>query len=296
MSAEREALRQQLLLRVLWRDAPPGELAGWTRDAERFTRGLLAYRANAGALAERALAAAYPTLQQLLGDKSFASLARHFWQQSPPERGDVGTWGAGLAGFVAGATDLSAEPYLSDLARLEWAVHGAASAADDSAPPVGLDLLAQADPGALRLLPRPGTALLVSEHPLVTVWQAHRPAAAADPERFVAVREAFAQGRPESALVWRSGWQVEVAALGRAEACFTQQVLGGRTLAVAWQAAAEQGGFDFEAWLLEQLRRGWIAAARAHPCTTPAAAAECSLCAVPASNLAVPPERGEHLP
>lgn len=261
MSAQREALRQQLLLRALWRDSLPAELAGWTRDGERLVRGLQAYRANAGALAERALAAAYPTLQLLLGDESFATLARHFWQQLPPERGDLGSWGAGLAEFVARAPDLAAEPYLADVARLEWAVHLAASASDDPTPPAGLELLGQGDPAALFLLPRAGTALLMSAHPVVTIWQAHRPSAEQDPERFLAVREAFAQGRAESALVWRSGWQVEVTDLGRADACFTQQVLRGQTLGLAWQAAAGPGGFDFELWLLAQLQRGWIAAA-----------------------------------
>ena len=103
MSADKEALRQRMLLRVLWHDARPGVLAGWTRDGERFGRGLQAYRANAGALAERALAAAFPTLQQLLGDESFAALARHFWLASPPAHGDIATWGEGLsATFLLG--------------------------------------------------------------------------------------------------------------------------------------------------------------------------------------------------
>lgn len=261
MSADKEALRQQLLLSALWRDAPPEVLAGWTRDGARFTRGLQAYRANAGALAQRALAAAYPTLQQLLGDDSFAALARHFWQQSPPERGDVGTWGAGLADFVAGAADLAAEPYLADVARLEWALHCAASASDDEAPPVGLELLGQGDPGALCLSPRPGTTLLMSGHPVLTIWQAHRPSAERSAQRFQAVREAFADGHSECALVWRSGWRVEVAGLVRGDACFTQQVLRGQTLGVAWQSLNESAGFDFEAWLLAHLQRGWIGAA-----------------------------------
>ena len=69
--AAREALRQQMLLRALLGDARPGVVAGWLRDGPRVDAGLAAYRANAGALAERALAAAYPTVQQLLGEVSF---------------------------------------------------------------------------------------------------------------------------------------------------------------------------------------------------------------------------------
>jgi hypothetical protein len=261
-AAAREALRQQMMLRALWLDARPGVLAGWCRDGERFARGLAAYRANAGALAERALAAAYPTLQQLLGEESFAAMARAFWHRHPPERGDITTWGAALPGFVAAADTLASEPYLPDVARLEWAVHQATAAADAFEPPRGLEQLADADPTALRLLARPGTALVESQHPIVAIWQAHRPEQAAQPERFAPVRQAFAAGTGEAALVWRSGWRVEVAALASADARFTALVLQGQPLADALAAVQEAGApFDFTAWLLAALQRGWLAGA-----------------------------------
>ena len=82
--------------------------------------------------------------------------------------------------------------------------------------------------------------------------------------------------------------------LRQTSALFAQQVLQGQTLDVAWQAAAAEDGFEFEAWLLQQLRRGWIAAASLHP--TAAAVAESSFSVPPASRLPDPPERGEHLP
>jgi hypothetical protein len=260
---EREALRQQMLLRALWQDARPGVLAGWCRDGARFMRGLQAYRANAGALAERALAAAYPTLQQLIGDESFAAMARAFWHHHPPERGDITAWGARLPAFVADAESLAGEPYLADVARLEWAVHEAAHAADASAPPAGLDRLADTDPARLRLLARPGTALIDSRHPIVSIWQAHRPARVNEPDRFAAVREAFAQERAEPALVWRQGWRVQVATLGATEARFTAALLQGHTLAQALGAMPASPAFDFTPWLLGALERGWLAGATA---------------------------------
>lgn len=263
MSADREALRQQMMLRALLGDARPGVLAGWCRDGERFTRGLQAYRANAGALAERALAAAYPTLQQLLGDESFAAMARAFWHRHPPERGDIATWGGHLAAFVADAEQLAEEPYLADVARLEWAVHGATNAADGESAPHGLERLADADPAQLRLLARPGTALVESRHPIVTIWQAHRAEATADGDRFAAVRQAFAAGRAETALVWRQGLRVQVAALEPGDARFTTVVLAGHPLAAA--LAACPSPFDFTAWLVAALQRGWLAGAAHTP-------------------------------
>ena len=64
--ADKEALRQQMLLRALLGDARPGVVTGWLQPRQ-VQRGLATYKANAGALAEAALAAAFPTLQQLLG-------------------------------------------------------------------------------------------------------------------------------------------------------------------------------------------------------------------------------------
>ena len=189
--ADREALRQQMLLRALWQDARPGVLAGWTRDGEAFTRGLQAYRANAGALAERALAAAYPTVQQLVGEDSFAGLARAYWHQQAPQWGDITLWGAELPAFIAAAEQLAEEPYLADVARLEWAVHGAQMAADAAGPVAGLQALAGPDAPRQVLQALPGTALMESVHPVASIWQAHR---ATGPDRFDSARQALAQG------------------------------------------------------------------------------------------------------
>jgi hypothetical protein len=261
-AADKEALRQQMLLRALLGDARPGVVGGWMREGARFSRGLAAYRANAGALAERALAAAYPTLQQLIGDESFAALARALWQRHPPLAGDIALWGADLPAFVADAESLADEPYLADVARLEWLVHGAESAAD-AEPVQGLERLASHDPGQLWLHLVPGTALLVSAHPVVSIWQAHRAEPGDDPDRFAAVRLAFAAGTGENAVVTRQGWQPRVRAVTAPEARFMAAVLAGRSVG---QALQESGaGFDFEAWLITTLQQQGLAAVATAP-------------------------------
>ena len=257
----REALRQQMLLRALWRDARPGVVEGWLRDAPvRRRRGLQAYQANAGALAERALAAAYPTMVQLLGDDSFAALARVFWHRHAPQRGDMATWGGELAGFIAQDPQLADEPYLADVARLEWAWHLAASAADDDAAPSGLEQLAAADPASLWLRLRSGAALVHSPHPVLTIWRAHHSQAE---DRFYPVREALSAGRGEAALVCRIGLKPEVFRLATTDVSFVDAVLDGQSLAGALAVADE--GFDFEAWLIAALQSGWLAEVRGQP-------------------------------
>lgn len=255
----REALRQQLLLRVLWRDVDSGVLQGQARPVgtHGLKAGVAAYRGNAGAVAARALAATFPTLAELVGDDTTAALARDFWQHHPPTRGDLAEWGDALPGFVAASAQLTDEPYLADVARLEWQVHTASRAAD--APDGGPDLqaLAGADPARLRLRLASGTALVHSRWPVATIWLAHRQPAD-DPMRFAAVRAAFASGQGETALVWRDGPQVRVAAVPAPDATFVQALLDPVSLADALDAAGPS--FAFDRWLADALASGLLAA------------------------------------
>jgi Putative DNA-binding domain len=246
----REALRQQMLVRALWRD--DAALQGWTRGAS--LQGLVAYRSNAGALAERALGSAYPTIAALIGAESFAALARHLWYQHPPVRGDIGEWGDMLPAFVADSEQLANEPYLAECARLDWAVHRATRAADaNTAWPPALDALAATEPSQLRLQLRPGTAAVESRWPIVTIWRAHHAG-----ETFDKVRAAFAAERAETALVWRDDrFVVHVEALdSHADAAFTAASIDGRSLAAALDAAGPT--FSFERWLERALRSRWL--------------------------------------
>lgn len=256
MSVEAEAQRQQLLLSVLWRGAPDAALGSWLRDAPaRTARGLAAYRGNGEALAARALAAAYPTVVELMGSESFEALARAHWRRMPPTCGDMATYGAGLADAIAADAQLADEPCLADCARLDWALHRIEAAADGPQTPAGLELLGGDDPAALRLQLRPGLVVLSSCWPVATIWLTHR---STEADRFAPVREAFAQQRAEHALAWRDGWRPAVSQLDEADARFTQAVLDGLPLGAALDAAGEQ--FAFEPWLLQALQQGWLAA------------------------------------
>jgi Putative DNA-binding domain len=253
LEAQSEAERQQRLLDALWRH----------KHALPETAGLRAYRANAGAAAERALAAACPTVQQLMGEDSFAALARALWHHAPPDRGDLAQWGADLPAFLAADPALSGEPYLADVARVDLALHRAESAADAALDPATLQRLAEHPPETLRLRLAPGAALVVSPHPVATIVNAHR---SATEDRFAPVRAAFAAGQGEAAFVWRRGWRGDVAALDASEAAFVQALLAGADLAAALDAAP---GLDFETWLGRALSDAWLAAIDLTPPETP---------------------------
>ena len=234
-AVQREIVRQQQLLRTLWRRGTDASLALWWRESGvRAAQGLDAYRGNAAAIAERTLAAAFPTVQQLLGDESFARLARLFWQRQPPQCGDLARYGDTLPGWIAEDAQLAAEPYLCDVARIDWAVHAIEYAADVPAAPQGLGLLAQLDPSQLVLRLRPGLAMVVSRWPVVTIWQAHR---SSEADRFAPVRQAFASALAETALVARPQWRASVTAIDAATARFLAALRDGAALARALDAA-----------------------------------------------------------
>jgi Putative DNA-binding domain len=249
----REALRQQMLMRALWRD--DAALQGWVRAPARasVSQGVAAYRGNAGALAERALGSAYPTLAALIGAESFAALARHFWHEHPPVRGDVAEWGQALPAFIADSEQLASEPYLADSARLDWAVHAATRAADvPGAWPPALEALASTDASQLRLQLAAGAAVVASRWPIVSLWRAHHAGEPVDN-----VRAAFAAAREESAFVCRDERHaIHVEALDAHDMTFTTAVTQGRSLAAALDDAGAD--FRFDRWLERALRSRWL--------------------------------------
>jgi len=226
---QREVLRQQLLLRSLWRDNTVAAVAGWLRESpERAQRGLGAYAANGGAGAERALASVFPCVVALMGEDAFALLARAYRLAHPPVRGDLALLGEGLADFIAADPQLTDVPYLADMARLEWLLDRAERAADATPRLESLQLLEQADPQALQA------------------------GGAEDP--FAAAREALSRGDGEWAFVWRQGFKPCVAALGEPDARFVEALLQEHSLGTALDLAGAD--FQFEPWLLQALSQG----------------------------------------
>lgn len=222
-------------------------------------RGIKAYQSNGHALAQRALQAAYPVLTQLLGAESFAALARAFWHAAPPTCGDVAQWGADLPDFVRGSAQLQDEPYLADVAALEWALHGAASAADAAVDAPSFALLAAHDPAQLHLQLSPGCRVLTSDWPCASIWAAHSDQSVS----FDVARQRLLGHLPECALVWRTGLRAQVSRISAVEQLFVTQLLAGHSLGAALDAAVHvppapgaSVAWDIGSWLGEAVQSG----------------------------------------
>jgi hypothetical protein len=252
MSRDLEAQRQRRLLDCLLAAKADATALPTREVGARALRGLQAYRANADASAERALATAFPTVQMLLGDADFRALAREFWHDRPPERGDLGEWGDALPDWISSHAQLAAWPYLADAARLDGALHRCERAADDTPDHASLTRLADTDPSALVIDWMPGVALVESQWPIGLIHRAHHE----DGSLFDALPEAIEARRGEAVIVSRRGWKAVPSTVDEATAAWTRALLAGQDLGSALAGAHE--GFDFSAWLATALQSNWL--------------------------------------
>jgi Putative DNA-binding domain len=248
-----ESQRQSALLAAIWVPSNEAALIGLNADAVPPARGLSVYRANAHAIAERALGNAFATVQAMLGAENFRALAKDFLHHHPPLKGDLGEWGAELPSFIAKQADLAEWPYLADCACLDHAVHQCERAADAEFDAASMARLGDTDPAQLRLEFLPGTALIESMWPLALIHQAHaQPEGDARDALFAQVRIALETPQACAALVCRDGWRAAVTPVPEHEVTWTRQVLSGTSLADALSIAHES--FDFTAWLTHAVR------------------------------------------
>ena len=254
------AAQQQALLDALlaW---PAGDATKKIADYAMDTRarGLKVYQANGHALAERALLAVYPVVAQLLGDESFADLARALWHARPPVRGDIACWGDTLAAFIQTSAQLQDEPYLPDVARAEWALHQCLGAPDLLADLATLALLTTHDPSQLHLVLAPGCAVLRSAWPIASILNAHLQASPSLQEAGAHLRAGVAQ----DAVVWRAGLRPRVRLVLAGEADSLEVLLGGGSLTQALEAQDGATALDFGQWLPMAVQSGLVLAVQA---------------------------------
>lgn len=254
------AAQQQALLAALL--GQPQQVQGLLDDAQTG-RGLLAYRSNGHALAERTLSAAYPVVAALLGGHAFDQLARALWHRHPPQRGDLAQWGGALPDFVASADDLKDLPYLHDVALLEWRLHEAAGAADAGLDAASFERLTREDPDGLGLRLAPGTTVLHSDYPVASIVLAH----GADGPDFDTVGQRLRDGTAETALVWRDGLKPRLGTVTTAEATLLEHLLDGRSLPAALTAATNSQAqpLDLSSWLTQAVQSGLVLGVCDHP-------------------------------
>lgn len=201
-----------------------------------------------------ALAATFPTVQAVVGEAFFRTMARAFVAATPPVQPVLAEYGGDFPAFIGAYAPAVALPYLSDVARLDWALNNAFHA-----PATGR--LAAADLTAIPVEQLPsmvlstaaGTTLVRSAYPLDRIWMAAQPGAAADTIDLGA-GEAYL-------LVLRRPCDAAFVTLAKGEDAFVSALAEGHALEVAAGAAfAADAGFDMGAAFARLLHVGALAA------------------------------------
>lgn len=205
-------------------------------DPARFA----VYRNNVFVSLTRALAQRFPVTERLVGAEFFRGMARAYAQDNTPATPLMFAYGADFPDFVAEFGPAAALTYLPDVARLEAAWTDAYHAAD--AVPLTPADLAGLGPSleTARLTPHPAARLVVSDHPIGSIWAAHQ----GDEVKPVP------EWRPESVLVVRPQMEVRVHVLPAQDAGFAASLMQGASLGAAAQLAADDPEFDFGAALV----------------------------------------------
>jgi len=207
------------------------------------------YRNNhrLGSLA--ALQATYPVIERLGGADWFAQRAAQYVRRFPSRSGDLQNLGGEFAGFLR--TDLAgtAYTYFADVAELEWAYQLVLTAEERAPADLGvLRAVAAEDYERLLFVPRPAVRLVQSPYPLLAIWQANQPGAAAGQA------EIRLDAGAARVLLIRRTQHVELRNLSAGGYRLLQQFQLGVTLGAAVEAiAADFPGFDLQTCLNEVL-------------------------------------------
>lgn len=191
-----------------------------------------------------ALETTYPVVCRLVDRRFFGFAADRYIRTDPPAGPCLFEYGATFPDFLATFPPCAGNPYLPDVARLEW-VMNAALHAEDAAPmdPDALRAVPEDDAGRLVLQLAPSTAWLRSPWPVDRIWKANQ--AEADPDALVDLA-----GGAVMLEIRREDDVVSLRQLDAAEFAFRAALGRGSTLEVAADLAlAEAPGFDVTAAL-----------------------------------------------
>lgn len=193
-------------------------------------RRLALYRNNVRRSLTEVLAAAFPTVEQVVGGEFFAMMGRRFLAEYPPLRPELWAWGGEFPAFLAGFPPVRQLPYLPDLARLEWAMTEAyfAPEADVLRPEHLRDAVTNAM--GLSFSRHPTARIIRSRFAIHSIWKAHRPGGDV---------AAVTVTQPESVLVLRQRGAVVSRPLDDWQASFAERLLDGMTFGAALSAVPD---------------------------------------------------------
>jgi hypothetical protein len=194
-----------------------------------------------------ALESTFPACHATVGERFFAAMAGRYVRATPSRSPSLDDFGEDFADFIAGFGPARELPYLSDLARFEWARHACAIAADSHGlDPARLAAVPEEARSEVRFELAPGLALVESAWPVDAIFEL-----AESPSHPPVDLDAGGV----CLLVFRDGPATMHQALAPAEAELIRRIRDGASFGEIWTALEDD---DPVALLGRALRAGWI--------------------------------------
>lgn len=134
------------------------------------------YRHHVETTLTDALASVYPVVRELVDPRFFSFAAARYLGESPPAGPCLFEYGASFPDFLEGFPPCRHLAFLPDVGRLEWSLHAACYAQDET--PVAaasVEGVVGDIAGLLRLHLDPSLAYLSSAWPVDEIWMGHQP-------------------------------------------------------------------------------------------------------------------------
>jgi hypothetical protein len=177
-----------------------------------------------------ALASTFPTVQAIVGEAFFRTMAEGFVLGELPAQPVLAEYGAGFPAFVSGYRPAAELPYLADMAALDWAMNIAFHAPlEDRLTGTSLADLPAERLFELKPVLAAGSTLLRSPYPIDRIWHASQPG--------TTVASVSLNEGPASVLVLRRPDDAAFACLEPPDAAFVAALAAGASLGQAAEAA-----------------------------------------------------------
>jgi len=210
------------------------------------------YRNNVLMTMTEALAAFYPCLQKLVGEEFFAALAQQYIINFPAAEGNLNNYGENFYVFLAEFPHVQQLPYLSEMARLEWAYHQAASGLNSVSTLEKLVTVAPAEYENLQFSLHSTAWLFSAKFPLLKIWQFCQEDASGDQQIDLTESQ-------DKILISREGFEVVIEKLTEAEFTFLQTIQQGMPFSAVCETTLQADpNFNLVAVLQQRLQTGVI--------------------------------------
>jgi hypothetical protein len=226
-----EAL-QQLFTDYVYQDIDGEILAAAGTSQKRLD----IYKNNVLSNLINALKNAYPALLTELGENDFTSLAQQYVVYNKPVSGNLDEYGSDMFRLLFSFNE---QPWLSDLARLEWACHEAFFSSDPNH--VNTEELTKIPADAYEQLMfklHSATKLLQSDYPIYQIWK--------NSKNGIKFTEKQCLIKEESNLIiFMRDFQLQIEPLSISEFAFLSSLKDDQPLISAYEAAiAHEESFD----------------------------------------------------